>query len=74
MLIARAFCVMHMYTKPRGAQRAYKGHALTLPQDVQQLAEILPRSPKDLTVINGKDTNFSSDFVVRWKKVEEALY
>ena len=69
MLIARAFPVMHVYTKPRGGQRAYKGH-------VQQLADILPRCAKDLPVIiftiNGKD-NSSSDFVVRRKKVEVAL-
>ena len=67
-----------MYTKARGSQRAYKGHVLTLPQDVQQLAEILPRCPKDLPVIiftvNGKDNNFSADFVVRRKKVEDSLY
>ena len=76
MLIARAFPVMRVYTKPRGGQRAYKGHVITLPQDVQQLADILPRCPKDLPVIiftiNGKD-NSSSDFVVRRKKVEDAL-
>ena len=77
MLIARAFPVMHVYTKPRGGQRVYKGHVITLPQDVQQLADILPRCSKDLPVIiftiNGKD-NRSSDFVVRHKKVAEALY
>ena len=71
MLIARAFPVMHVYTKPRGGQRAYRGHVITLPQDVHQLADILPRCPKDLPVIiftiNGKD-NSSSDFVVRHKK------
>ena len=39
MLIARAFPVIHVYTKPKGGQRAYKGH-------VQQLGDILPRSPK----------------------------
>lgn len=76
MLIARAFPVMHVYTKPRGGQRAYKGHVITLPQDVQQLADILPRCPKDLPVIiftiNGKD-NSSSGFVVRRRKVEDAL-
>ena len=73
MLIARAFPVMHVYTKPRGGQRAYKGHVLPLPQDVQQLADVLPRCPKDLPVIIfGKD-NCSSDFVARRNKVE-ALY
>ena len=59
MLIARAFPVMHVYTKARGGQRAYKGHVITLPQDVRQLTDVLPRCPKDLPVIiftvNGKD-------------------
>jgi len=76
MLIARAFPVMHVYTKPRGGQRAYKGHVITFPQDVQQLADILPKSPKNLPVIifniNGKDNN-SSDFVLRRTKEEDAL-
>ena len=76
MLIARAFPVMHVYTKPRGDQRAYKGHVLTLPQDVQQLADVLPRCPKDLPVIiftvNGKE-NCSTDFVVRRKSVRSTL-
>ena len=57
-------------------QEVAKGHVITLPQDVQQLADILPRCPKDLPVIiftiNGKD-NSSSDFVVRCKKVKDAL-
>ena len=77
MLIARAFPVMHVYTKPRGGQTAYKGHVITLPQDVQQLADVLPRCPKDLPVIvftiKGKDNN-SRDFTVRRKKVSDALY
>ena len=76
MLIARAFPVMHVYTKPRGGQRAYKGHVITLPQDVQQLADVLPRCPKDLPVIiftvNGKG-NCSKDFIVRRNKVSDAL-
>lgn len=70
MLIARAFPVMHVYTKPRGGQKAYKGHVITLPQDVQQLADVLPRCPKDLPVIvftiSGKH-NGSRDFIVRRK-------
>lgn len=77
MLIARAFPVMHVYTKPRGGQKAYKGHVITLPQDVQQLADVLPRCPKDLPVlvftIKGKDNN-SRDFTVRRNKVSEALH
>ena len=45
MLISRAFPVINVYTKPKGGQRAYKGHVITLPQDVQQLADVLPRCP-----------------------------
>ena len=47
MLIVRAFPVMHAYTKPKGGQRAYKGQVITLPPDVQQLADILPRCLND---------------------------
>ena len=77
MLIARAFPVINVYTKPKGGQRAYKGHVITLPQDVQQLADVLPRCPKDVPVIiftvNGKD-NQSKDFHVRKQKVSDALH
>ena len=46
MFVARTFPVVHVYTKPRGGQKAYKGHVITLPQDVQQLADIhVPRCP-----------------------------
>ena len=58
-----------------GDQRAYKGHVITLPQDVQQLADVLPRCRKDLPVIiftvNGKD-NQSKGFHVRKQKVSDA--
>jgi len=45
-----AFPVMQIYTKPRGGQLAYKGHVITLPNDVQKIADILPRHPKDIPV------------------------
>ena len=72
---------MHVYTKPRGGQKAYKGHVITLPQDVQQLADVLPQCPQELPVIvtiivftiAGKD-NKSRDFLVRRQKVADALY
>jgi len=41
---------MQIYTKPRGGQLAYKGHVITLPNDVQKIADILPRHPKDIPV------------------------
>ena len=43
MLIARAFPVIQVYTKPNGGQKAYKGHVLTLPHDVEHIANVLPR-------------------------------
>ncbi|CAH3170226.1 unnamed protein product [Porites lobata] len=56
---------MHVYTKPRGGQKAYKGHVITLPQDVQQLADVLPRCPQELPVIvftiAGKDNNCNNE-------------
>ena len=77
MLIAREFPVMHVYTKPRGGQKAYKGHVITMPHNVQQLADILPRCPEELPVliftINGKN-HHSKDFQVHSKNVSDALY
>ena len=70
-------CQACLYTKPRGGQKAYKGHFITLPQDVQQLADVLLRCPQELPVIvftiAGKD-NKSRDFLVRRQKVAVALY
>ena len=45
LLISRAFPVMQIHTKPNGGQKTYKGHVITLPNDVQKLADILPRNP-----------------------------
>ena len=68
MLISRAFPVINVNTKPFGGQRSYKGHVITLPQDVQQLGDILPRCPDDLPVIvftvNRKGT-CSKDFLAQ---------
>lgn len=44
MLIARAFPVVSVHTKP-GGQRAYKSHCINFPQDIQKLADTLPRYP-----------------------------
>ena len=76
MLISRAFPVMQIHTKPNGGQRDYKGHVITLPNDVQKLADILPRHPKDIPVIvfkfNGKD-NKPQELKVRRRNVEDVL-
>ena len=76
MLIARAFPVIQVYTKPRGGQRAYKGHVITFPQDIQQLANILPRVPEEIPIIlfkfSGKN-NYSKELIVRRQNVLDAL-
>ena len=36
MLIARAFPVMNVYCKPRGGQRAYRGHVITFPCKIKK--------------------------------------
>ena len=71
MLIARAFPVMNVYTKPRGCQRAYKGHVITNPQEIQQLGNVLPQCPQELPVIvftiAGKDNKARIFFIRRQK-------
>ena len=41
MLIAQALPIMRIYIKP-GGQRGYSGHCLKLPQDLNELASVLP--------------------------------
>ena len=75
MLIARAFPVISVYTKP-GGQKAYKGHCINFPQDIQELADTLPRYPKELPIVvitvEGKD-NTTKDLIVRRQRVSMAL-
>jgi hypothetical protein len=75
MLIARALPITHVYLKP-GGQRGYSGHCINLPQNVSELAQTLPRYPKDISVIvvkmKGKDNNFK-DVTVRRQAVADAL-
>ena len=68
MLISQAFPVMQIHTKPNGGQKAYKGHVITLWNDVQKLADILPRHSKDIPV-----DNKPQGLKVRRKNVEDAL-
>ena len=76
MLIARAFPVMQVYLKPRYGTVCYKGHVVTLPHNVQKIADILPHCSADLPVVtfsvegqDGKNNNFR----VRRKVVLDAL-
>ena len=75
MLIARALPIMKVYIKP-GGQRGYAGHSINLPQKVTDLAELLPRYPKDIPLIvvtmTGKN-DMTKDVTVRKEKVEQAL-
>ena len=74
MLISRALPIMKVYVKP-GGQRGYTG--INLPQEVTELAQSLPRYPKNISLIvvtmNGKDNSFK-DVIVRRNKVEQALH
>ena len=76
MLIARAFPVMQVYVKPRYGTVGYKGHCVTLPHNVQNVANILPNIVADIPVIiftakgcNNEDVNFK----VRRERVFQAL-
>jgi len=76
MLIARAFPIMNIYCKSRGGQRAYNGHVITMPADVQVVANTLPNLIEQLPIIrlSSSDGNFKSkDFRVRRQKVLCAL-
>ena len=77
MLIARAFPLMQVYTKAGGGQLGYKGHVINLPNDIQHIADILPRYAKDVPVIlfnvKGNDQQKSISFRVRREKVLLAL-
>ena len=76
MLIARVFPVISVYTKP-GGQKAYKGHCINFSQDIKQLADSLPRYPRELPVIvisvKGKDNTFK-DLTVCRNNVSSALH
>ena len=75
MLIAHALPITHVYLKP-GGQQGYSGHCINLPQNVSELAQTLPRYPKDISVIvvkmKGKDNNFKH-VTVRRQAVADAL-
>ena len=76
MLIAHVFPVLSVYTKP-GGQKAYKGHCINVSQDIQELANSLPRYPSELPVVvvsvKGKDNTYK-DLTVRREKVSCALH
>ena len=75
MLIARALPIMRVYVKPEG-QRGYSGNCINLPQDVTELASVLPRYPKDVPLVvvrmKGKE-NTLKDVTVRRQKVQNAF-
>ena len=68
MLIAQALPIMKVYIKP-GGQRRYSGHCIDMPQQVNELANTLPRYPKNIPLI----LITMKDVIVRKAKVERAL-
>ena len=76
MLIARAFPVMQVYMKPRFGTISYRGHVVTLPHNVQKIADVLPHMPSDLPIVIFKASDRSDknlDFKVRRHNVLQAL-
>ena len=75
MLIARTLPLMTVYVKP-GGQRGYSGHIINLPQGISELAESLPRYPKNVPYLvvsmKGKEST-CKEVIVRREKVEKAL-
>lgn len=76
MLIARAFPVMQVYVKHRYGSISYKGHCVTLPHNVQIVANVLPHIPSEIPIVvfaakgqKGSDSNFR----VRRARVLDAL-
>ena len=67
--------ITSVFIRP-GGQGAYSGHCINLPQNIKEFAEILPRYPKDISVIivkmKGKNNTFK-DVNVRRQKVMDAL-
>ena len=76
MLVSRAFVVMQVYVKPGLGYFGYKGHTITLPHNVQKVANVLPNIPTGLPVISfsvkGKMDN-TFEFKVRRAVVLKAL-
>ena len=65
MLIARVFPVMQVYMKPQYGTIIYKGHVVTLPHNLQKIADVLPNTPVDLSILvfqasanNDRNLNF----------------
>jgi len=76
MLIAKVLPIMNVYCRPKGGQRAYKGHVITFPSNVQKVANVLPNLLHELPIIkiHKRNSTFQSrDFRVKRSKVLNAL-
>ena len=76
MLISRAFPVMQVYVKPGLGYFGYKGHTITLPHNVQHIANTLSNLPVDLPLVSFYVKGRSGqhfDFKVRREVVLAAL-
>ena len=75
LLICRASPIMRVYKRP-GGQRAYKGHCVSVAQNITQIVNVLPKLPSEIDIIVVRkpgENNTHQDFKVRRRKVSEAL-
>lgn len=76
MLISRVMPLMQV-RHTRGGQTCYKDHIVNLPQNIQTVATRSPRLPENVNLVlirkQNVDTDRHVDFVVRRKKVRDAL-
>ena len=66
-----------VFTQNQADKKPTEVIAINFPQDIQELANILPRYPKELPIIvitvTGKDNNYK-DLIVRKEKISMALH
>ena len=76
MLIVKAFPFMQVYTRPKRGNLTYNEHVITLPNNVQNIASILPRLFSELPLVisvakgqNSKDLFLKARGVFVWKSL-----
>ena len=75
MLISRGNPIMRIYTRP-GGQHGYRGHVLSLSQNIKDFARRLPHDVQDLAVLVVRRPTTNNQFVdlkVRRQRVLDAL-
>ena len=73
---SKSILVTQLYVRKGHNANSYEGHVFTLLHNVQNVANILPQSPENLSLIvfevKGRN-NSDSFFKVRQKKVNDAV-